>query len=1543
MVKKAWKRSLGIILLFSALILSPYPLTAPPTEAATASPVPDYVVVWHDGFARGDTAHLTLPTGWDTYQDTGDWYLGARAAGHASPVKASVRANYCFRTRLRITSGWAALHFRSRAQRYSLEVMPGHMVLFGATDQSLANAQAPVQVGTWHTVAISGTLGHLQVSLDDTPYLDMVDPDPIHAGGVGLSAYGENVHVDFDDVQVLIPDGDPLPWQQTGGPSGGTIHAVEIDPSQPNTVYAAGRGSSVFKSWDGGQSWSKLPKLSARTDRITELLLRPDAPGTLYALGDQVYATTDGGEHWIQATDIHAPCSMAMSRTDSRVLAAGTWGGEVHLTIDGGSIWNDVSSNLPEGRIVDVAIGAPSILWAGIEGDTGGIYHSLDGGNSWQRVALPFQPNASVFRILSSPRDPDVVFVGTINVNNEALDAQTGRYLFVTWDGGVTWSELRVPRLGAEVAVVGVDLATDAIYVAAAATIFRSVDGGQRWTDLAPPPTIADTSGDIAIHPHDPNTLYLPTPFRGAVYKTTNLGATWCKLDKGLLNVSVSLLDVADLAQEGTLYATGVSGEGLFGSRDYGQTWTSLTENGITHPWADELVVSPHDPETIWQVADVGQVFRSTDGGDSFERIIDPYRDGFRFGSVSVLACAPSDADTIYAIKDGFGLFKSVNGGEDWRFLHRSEVDYTYALAVHPTDPEIVYCGYNAKPFQDWAMVRRTQDGGASWDTALHVAEAQGVTALAIDPSDPDSVYAGSTGDKGGQVHVSYDGGDTWAPLNEHFTMCTVWGQPQLIVDPADPSRAYVATWLAGTWATEDAGASWRLMDAPESATSISQDQANGDVLYLANRAGPDLWRSTDRGISWSAIADFGADGAYLVNRVLVACGAVYVSTFGPGLHGGSLYVSTTDGATWNDITGELPRSVLDLAVDPSNANTVYVTTHIYGAYVSHDGGATWGQLSDFPDIGAYDIEIDPVVPTTLYACGMGAGTVPDWCMPPDGYSFSDSSGVYKSVDAGLTWFQVLTTTNECRAIRLHPDDHELLLAAAMDDGLLVSTDGGATWQAQNAGLDTTVLTSCAVRGEKVYVGTQGCGVYAGDLITVTGAITWQAACSNKPVPVVHSLEIRVAPDDSDRLFVGSNPGGLYRSDDGGVTFYDKNFLTPSVVVDDPIRQGYYTFAVNNDDPGEVWVGTWGKGIFKSYDGMDFDAPASGVDRAMYGRYVTAIVVDPGPPHTVYVASHEGVFYSRDGGEHWHDMSDGLGTPQVASLAQRADGQLMCGTLGYEVYEYLADEATWRQLIGFGNFGTFWPLWNDRPLYQYTSLLFHPTDPDVIYAGTFPAGIYKSEDGGASWRERNVGWTNDGVFSLVCHPDNADIIYAGTYNGMNRTLDAGAHWEVWDEGWPAEQWVFSIAFDPRDADVMYACAKNGENEGTGREGFHGTVMKSFDGGATWAPITNGLDVDQEFYKVIVDPNQPDTVYLATQRDGVFISRDGGALWLPWNEGLTTLRPGTNGNNVTNTMLLSPSGQRLYLGTDGEGVFSRMAAGFVRGLRLPLVWASGAQS
>ena len=1352
------------------------------------------------------------------------------------------------------------------------------------------------------------------------------------------SFFNNFIQLDLDDSDI---------WVQTNGPYGGIIHTIEVDPNQPNILYAGGAGG-VFKSVDSGETWNNLPRFLEGYKRVEKIIISPDNSQILYVntespigpKGGEVFRSDDGGQTWSKIDQNNYLQSVALNQDNpteviccTNYISSRNSRGVLFSDNRGGS-WVNITGNLliSQFRPWDVAISSEDTYWVGVRNDingSGSLYLTSDGGISWDSVDIGQPPDTSIRSILVHPDDNNTIYVSLEKAQDKTINPAES-YMFKTENGGQSWAELFPPN---PVRILGVhpESSYDTVYVAYGNLVYKTSDNGFNWIRIDPlliPGVSTGDIRDIAINPDDGNDVYLPISSHG-YFKSTDEGASWRRITNGFLNVGVVLMAVPNLVGSDTVYVTGWDGEGTFRTDDGGETWVRLDGGGITHSFPDEIKVHPLDPSIIWEISDLGGLFESTNYGTNWTTGFNGHSGyGFRFGSVHALTPAPSDPNVIYAVKSGYGIFKSIDAGINWNFLRHSEVDYTYTLAVHPTNSNIVYSGYNPKPFQDWAMVRKTTDGGDSWTTVLNVTSSKGITSIAFDPIIPDIIYAASISEQGGEIYKSFDAGETWIKLNDNFNMFTVMGQPQLIVDPNNPLIAYTGSWLAGTWKTSDGGVNWELLqNAPNSATAVSLDVQNSNIIYLADRSSPTLWKSTDGGGAWDEIADFSSDGSFLVNTVVANSSTVYCSTFGPSELTGKLYKSTNSGGTWTDITGILPRSVLDLEIDPTNSENVYVTTHLFGAYSSTNGGIDWEELLDFPDIGAFDIEVDPVDPTILYSCGLGNLTIPTW-VTPGGYNITGNPGVYKSTNSGENWTQVLVTDHKVRGIRIHPANHEVIFAAVHGEGLLVSSNGGSSWNSYNTNLNSTVLTSIAIHENIIYVGTQGFGVYSGDIDLFDYSVTWQAARSNKPIPPVYSMEIIIDPNDSERIYVSANPGGLYRSDDGGITYYDKNFQTPTFTTYDPYRQGYYSFALNPNNTEEIWLGTWGLGMFKSYDGMDFNVRSLGIGYTMIGKHIYKVAIDPYAPKTVYAATEEGVYRTLDDGNIWSNFSDGLDTLQVRTFIITADGSLFCGTLGYEIYSYNTTLSRWEQLSVFGGFSKVWSIWNDRPLYQYTTLLFHPTDPNIIYVGAFPSGMYKSTDGGVSWKEINVGWTNDGVFSLVFHPDNPDIIYAGTYNGVSRSLDGGEHWEIWDDGWPNEQWTFAIDFDPLNPDIMYACSKNGENEGTGRTNFLGTVMKSINGGATWFPITNGLNLTQEFYQISVDKNDHNIVYLCTQNQGVFITFDGGGSWEMWNDGLTTVFAGTNGNNVAQPMVQTTDGRYIYFGTADSGVFRRKAAGYI---------------
>jgi len=1136
--------------------------------------------------------------------------------------------------------------------------------------------------------------------------------------------------------------GDARPANETGGHRRKTaalasafVFWMAIDLERPSVLFAGTDQAGIYRSVDGEATWEpSLPRAGGWVGGLVS------SPHGVFAATSHftIHRSTDHGVTWREIEV--APerrITQLVYGTYGDVLLAGSEWGCLYASRDGGATWSNTTGNLPHYPLTATAVSGPLTYWAGV-GERGerGLYRTDDAGATWTASSLDIPQDAGVRRILVAKDDPDLILVGLHNVHNEGRPEGVC-YSWITRNGGNTWSSVWGgfdPDNGFWPLAQGPG---GALYVNNANRIYVSHDRGHTWTRLRLVEGLAERRpgdiGDLDVHPIDPGTLYVPV--LNGVAASHDGGLTWRVENEGMILTRVSLL----AADPDVLYAASANGEGTFRSEDRGGSWTWLNGGGLMHPWADELVIHPTDPSTIYEIVDVADVFASTDSGRTWQEVWDTSQ----FSSIVALAAAPSDPDVLYACKNGFGLYRSNDGGRRWRFLHQSGVDYTYTIAIHPHDPTVVFSGTNPKPFQDCAMIRRSADAGATWETVLRVEGSDGITSIVFDPSNPKTLYAGSIGAQGGRLFVSHDGGDTWRGLNDTFTMCTVWGQPQLVIHPEAPHTAYIGTWLGGTWKTSDAGATWRLLEgAPVSATSVALDPRHPETVYLGDRSSPTVWISTDAGATWREAADFRADGALLVMRVVVHDRVAFASTFHPGLRGGRLYRSLDAGMTWEDVTGVLPKGILDICIDARDPQRVYVTTNINGAYRSGDGGATWSHIDGFPDAGAYDIEIHPRDPSTLYASVRG-GSLPSWFTEmsgdhPDGVTFSDPAGVCRSTDGGETW----------------------------------------SWSENNVGPADVVPTSCAVGGSTVYVGTQGCGIWSGDLDPGTGTITWSTERSNKPTPAVHSLEIQLQPGNPEGIYVSSYPGGLTRSTDGGRLWRDRNGINPSVVVDDPLRQGYYTFAIVPSDSDEMWLGTWGKGIYVSHDAMLLNVPTFGDDRAMLGTYIYRIVLDPRDPSQVYVASEEGVFHTADAGVTWTRLDAGLPTTQVRALVFTANGHLVAGTLGYGVYEYLQAARRWTALGELSEFQTFWPMWSGRPLYQYSTLLIDPTDPETMYCGTFPAGVYKTTDGGAHWRETNVGWTNDGVFCLAFHPRDTGILYSGTYNGVNRSLDGGAHWQT---------------------------------------------------------------------------------------------------------------------------------------------------------------------
>ncbi|MHA2277520.1 MAG: WD40/YVTN/BNR-like repeat-containing protein, partial [Candidatus Kariarchaeaceae archaeon] len=535
------------------------------------------------------------------------------------------------------------------------------------------------------------------------------------------------------------------PWVQTNGPYGGLINSIEIDPSNSNTIYAAGGGTTIFKSVNGGNSWSSVATLKSSSTRITNLILSQTNSQVMYALTQgtsdiqpELFITTNGGTNWTQINQGMSVFHIALHPTNPMYLVACMWSGFVYVTTNGGNSWTNVSGNIPRAGIVDVAISGDNEYWAGVgdfAGENGSLYHTSDGGLSWVKENLNQPANSFVNSIMVHPSDNNTVYVSLTLAPDEWVDPDTN-FLFRTVDGGSSWTDLNTEVVLNLLAIVP-SSDNDTIYASYGAFVYRTNNDGINWNDITPPPVTSDIN-DLAIDPTNNNTIYIPKRTYG-IYKSIDGGNTWITLTDGINNVNACLIVVPNDEDSETVYIAAVEGTGTFRTDDAGMSWRYLDSGGINHSFADEIRVSPHDPETIWEIGDIGVLYISDNGGTNWTTIFHPQHGyDFRYSSVHTIESAPSDDDIIYAIKSGFGIFRSEDGGKVWDFLAKSDVDYTYTFAIHPTDPNIVYSGYNPKPFQEWAMVRKSIDGGESWDTVLNITGSNGITSVVVDPNNPD-------------------------------------------------------------------------------------------------------------------------------------------------------------------------------------------------------------------------------------------------------------------------------------------------------------------------------------------------------------------------------------------------------------------------------------------------------------------------------------------------------------------------------------------------------------------------------------------------------------------------------------------------------------------------------------------------------------------------------------------------------------------------------------------------------------------------------------
>jgi photosystem II stability/assembly factor-like uncharacterized protein len=519
-------------------------------------------------------------------------------------------------------------------------------------------------------------------------------------------------------------------------------------------------------------------------------------------------------------------------------------------------------------------------------------------------------------------------------------------------------------------------------------------------------------------------------------------------------------------------------------------------------------------------------------------------------------------------------------------------------------------------------------------------------------------------------------------------------------------------------------------------------------------------------------------------------------------------------------------------------------------------------------------VQVVPVEPpSTTGAASLESGDSPDQVgdvraivfeeqTPGAAYAAVFGRGVFSSRDAGARWRETGTGLSDLtvQALAAAPGKPGTIYAGTGYEGVFVTRDGGLSWSRISAGLDAPDVRALAVdptRADTLWAGTAYGGVYK----STDGGQRWRAV--NDGLTGKRFVQaMAIDPDHPDTVFVGTRDTGVFRTTDGGERWTAVNAGLGSLDV--------RALAVDPHDSATLLAGTFGRGggVFKSTDSGASWAPAS-AGLTGQGRYIQALAFDPSSPSVLIAASYgSGTFRSRDGGATWTPWSAGLTGQYVRAVAVESSGahRVLAATQGAGVFVHELSDSSWTA-VNTGLEGGDLHVW---------ALAVDPSDPDVVYAGTYGGGLLKTTDGGLAWSALGSALGGLQVTALAVLPSSPHTVLAATWGGgVRRSVDGGVTWTAANTGLTTSL-VLALAIGPGTPGTVWA----------GTSG--GGVFKSADGGATWVASNTGLSGASLIVRTIaVDPTNPRNVFIGGDAAGVYKSTDGGANWAAANTGLVT--------------------------------------------------------
>lgn len=311
----------------------------------------------------------------------------------------------------------------------------------------------------------------------------------------------------------------------------------------------------------------------------------------------------------------------------------------------------------------------------------------------------------------------------------------------------------------------------------------------------------------------------------------------------------------------------------------------------------------------------------------------------------------------------------------------------------------------------------------------------------------------------------------------------------------------------------------------------------------------------------------------------------------------------------------------------------------------------------------------------------------------------------------------------------------------------------------------------------------------------------------------------------------------------------------------------------------QLFVGTAGMSVWMSDDlGATWSRPYSESGLYLEAR-CWALSEHSQRPGEVLAGTDSGVYRWTSATESWRHLPSPMDAMNVWALAQAADDPdiIIAGTQPAGLYRSDNGGKDWRRLPqAFAESCPF----VQTP--RVTQVLFDPDDGATIWAGVEIDGVHLSRDGGATWERRNDGLLSDDVHGLCVHGGADRRVFATTNKGLHVSDDDGAHWrfQELDSPW---QYTRTIQQRPDDPDRLWL------TNGNGPPGSSGRLLRSSDAGASWRDAGLPGQLNSTPWCIATDPSDPDLVFVASNLGQLFRSQDGGHSWTKLDRELGEVR------------------------------------------------------